>query len=199
MDSLYKKKERPSHIFLSESLIDIKVDIRIAEAQGKNVTDVLDIIGTVESYIGDAKDYLDSGEFDLGMERISSSINLLNKARDLLSTLEAQGPGPGIPLFFILIFVVLIAVVVLVLIYLLKKKDLKEKMKNFVSRMKKVKKNISKSEYDIERLQRDKEKAYRMLKVLEKEKSEGLIANEAYLNMKESLERKIKEIDKKLK
>jgi phosphopantothenate synthetase len=46
---------------------------------------------------------------------------------------------------------------------------------------------------------REKEKLLRMLEVLEKERSEGIISLAAYTEMKKSIEERLEKIEKKLK
>ena len=183
---------------LEEDLINLKVDIKIAENQGKNVSDVLLIVDTIESYMGIAKDNIGNNELEDAMEKITSSVTLIGKARDLLATLEIAGPEE-LPLFIILIILILLIVIIFVLIYLWRKKKLKQKLMPYINRIKGLFKKPERKEEEIERWQKEKEKAFRMLKILENEKNEGLITDITYRRMKDSLERKINKIEKKLK
>ena len=183
---------------LESDLIELKVDIKVAEREGKDVSDVLTIVNTIESYMEDAKDYLKKNEIDLGMDKITSSLTLMKRARDLLDILEISEPEP-ISIFVILFILILIIVVVFVIVYFWRKKRLKEVLRPYTSRIRSLFERVRKRKVDVEGLQKEKEKAYRMLKVLESEKKEGLVTNDAYKKMKSNLEKRINEIEKKLK
>ena len=183
---------------LEEDLIDLKVEIRIAEMEGKDVSDVLTLVDTIESYIAEAKDYLRKNDIDLGMEKINSSLTLMKRARDLLDMLEVEEPET-LSIFVIFILVIVIIVIVFPLVYFWRKKRLKEVTRPYTMRIRNLVERVKRKEVDIEKLQKEKEKSFRMLKVLDKEKSEGLITGDTYKKMKSGLEKKIAEIEKKMK
>ena len=69
----------------------------------------------------------------------------------------------------------------------------------YIDRIRGFFKRSERKEEEIERWQKEKEKTFRMLKILENEKKEGLITELTYRRMKDSLERKISKIEKKMK
>ena len=184
---------------LEEELINLKVDIKVAEREGKDVSGILTIVETIESYIKGAKDDVKSGDLDSAMEKVSSAVALMKKAKELLDTLEALEVEPFLSIWIVLILLIVIIVIVFIVVYFWKKKKLKPMLRPYIIQISRIVEGTKKKEVDKGKLQEEKEKILRMLKVLEREKSEGLITTNAYKKMKKSLEKKLEEIDKKIK
>ncbi|MBN2202770.1 MAG: hypothetical protein JW700_01095 [Candidatus Aenigmarchaeota archaeon] len=184
---------------VEESLIELKIDLRVAEREGKDVSDVQTLVDTIESYIENAKKDLKNNDIDAGMEKTGSALSLISRARDLLDMLEMEEPDTFSSLLFIFIGLIAIIIIVIILVYLQRKKKLKSILKNRLSKIKGAFHRPGKSDAEVEMLQKEKEKIFRMIKVLDKEKSEGLITEGTYARMKDSLEKKMSKIEKKLK
>ncbi|MFH0929006.1 MAG: NEW3 domain-containing protein [Candidatus Aenigmatarchaeota archaeon] len=184
---------------VEKSLIELKIDLRVAEREGKDVSDVLTIVDTIESYIEDAKDYLRKNDLDSGMESITSALSLIKRARDLLDMLEMEEPEPFASLIFVFGILIAIILVVILLVYLWRKKRLKQMLRPYMSRIKDVFHRSKNNEAELESLKKEKDKIYRMIKVLDKERSEGMITEGTYNRMKDSLESRLNKIEKKLK
>ena len=184
---------------LEEELINLKVDIKLAEREGKGVSNILTIVDTIESYIKNAKDDIKSNNLEDAMEKVSSAVTLIRKAKDLLDTLEIFGPAPLISIWVLMILLIVIIIIVFVVVYLWRKKKLKPMIRPYIIQISRLVERSKGKEVDKGKLEAEKEKMVRMLKVLEREKKEGLITNNAYSKMKKSLEKKLNEIDKKIK
>ena len=132
------------------------------------------------------------------MENVSSAVTLIKKAKELLDTLEVV-EMPFISIWIVLILLIVIIVIVFIVVYLWRKKKLKPMLRPYIIQISRLVERAKSKEVDKGKLEAEKEKMVRMLKVLEKEKSEGLITTNAYTKMKKSLEKKLEEIDKKIK
>jgi hypothetical protein len=184
---------------IEEDLIDLKVDVRLAEREGKDVSDVMKFIDSIENYIKDAKNQIENNEFDRAIESVSSAINLLKKARDTLDNLEALQPEGFITIWIILILLIVIIAVVFLVVYLWRKKKLKPLLRPYVIQISRLMERAKRKEVDLEKLQKDKEKVLRMIKVLDNEKAEGIITDNSYKKVKKGLEKRLSEIEKKMK
>jgi len=98
-----------------------------------------------------------------------------------------------------MILLIIIIIIVFVVVYFWRKKKLKPLIRPYIVQISRLVERSKGKEVDRGKLEREKEKVARMLKVLEKEKKEGLITTNAYNKMKKSLEKKLDEIDKKIK
>ncbi len=184
---------------LEEELINLKVDVKLAEREGKDISNILTIIETVESYIENAKDDIKNNNLEDAMEKVSSAVTLIKKARDLLDTLEILGPAPLISIWVLMILLIIIIIIVFVVVYFWRKKKLKPLIRPYIAQISRLVERSKGKEVDKGKLEREKEKMARMLKVLENERKEGLITTNAYNKMKKSLEKKLDDIDKKIK
>ncbi|MFH1473659.1 MAG: Ig-like domain repeat protein, partial [Candidatus Aenigmatarchaeota archaeon] len=184
---------------LEEELINLKVDVKIAEREGKDVSDISSIIETVESYIREAKEDIRNEELESALEKVSSATTLLRKAREFLDLLEIPIPEPFFSIWTILILLIVIIIIVFILVYLRKKKKLKPLLRPYMIHISKLTESVKRKEVDKPKLEEERDKLTRMLKVLEREKSEGMITTNAYNKMRKSLEKKLEEMNKKIR
>jgi len=183
---------------LKRDLADLKVDTRIAEREGKFVSNILLVINETENQIYGAEIDLENNDTESAMDKVQNAIDLIKKARDLLDSLKVLEAPQIIPIWIIFIFIFVIVVIVFILVYLWKKKKL-EKIRSYIISLGKLVEIVKRKEVDTEKLEREKDKINRMLKVLERERNQEIISVSTYEKMKKSLEEKLEKIEKKLK
>ncbi len=183
---------------LKGDLEDLKVDTRIAEMEGKDVSAVNLVINETENQIYGAEIDLENNDTESAMDKIQNAINLIKKARDLLDGLMIELAPKAFPIWIIFVFIIIIAAIIFVILYLKKKKKL-EKIRPYIIKLSKLVETVKRKKVDVEKLEREKNKIDRTLKVLEREKVKGIISSRAYEKMKKGLEEKLEKIEKKLK
>jgi uncharacterized membrane protein len=179
---------------------NIKIDTKLAEKDGKDVSNVLLVINETDNQISGAEDDLANNNTESAMDKVQNAINLIKNARDLLNSLEViKAPAPeAFPMWVIFVIIIVIAAIVVVLVYLWKKKKI-EKIRSYVISLGRLVESVKRKEVDTTKLENERDKIKRMLTALEREKNEGLISSASYEKMKKSLEEKLNEIDKKIK
>ncbi len=183
---------------LKRDLEDLKVDARIAEMEGKNVSAVNLVINETENQIYGAEIDLENNDTESAMDKVQNAIDLIKKARDLLDGLKIELVPEALPIWIIFVFIIIIAVIIFVILYLKKKKKL-EKIRPYIIKLSKLVKTVRGKKIDTEKLGREKDKIERMLRVLEREKTQGIVSTRTYEKMKKNLEEKLEKIEKKLK
>jgi hypothetical protein len=180
----------------------LKVDVKIAEREGKDVSNVLIIVNESENQIRAAEVDMDAGELESASDRLQNAIVLLKKARNLLDSLQSEQVEAPFPIFNLLIALIVIVVIIIALAYLWKKKKL-ERIRPYIIPLGKLVENVKRKEApaasNTDKLLAEREKISRMLMVLEREKSSGMISQGSYDKMKSSLEEKLKEVERKIK
>ncbi len=182
---------------LKRDLEDLKVDTRIAEMEGKNVSAVLLVINETENQIYGAEIDLENNDTEAAMDKIQNAIDLIKKARDLLEGLKVEKVPEIFPIWIIFVILIIIAAIVFIIMYLWKKKKL-EKIRPYIIPLSKLVKTVKRRKVSIEKLKGERDKINRMLRVLEREKRQGIISARTYEKMKKSLEEKLEKIEKKL-
>jgi len=184
---------------LKKDVEELKIDTTIAKGDGKDVSNILLIVNETEKQISDAEIELENNNTESAMDKVQNAINLIKKARDMLSGLQVEkGQAAVFPIWIVLIIIIIIAGIVFAILYLWKKKKI-EKIRSYIIPLGRLVEAIKKKEVDKTNLENERDKINRMLMVLEKEKNEGMISTGSYEKMKSSLEEKLKEIEKKIK
>jgi hypothetical protein len=184
---------------LKSDLEYLKVDVKLAEKDGKDVSNVLLIVNETENQMNGAETDLANNNTESAMDKTQNAINLIKKARDLLSSLEAvKAPAGVFPMWIIFVVIILIAAIAVVFVYLWKKKKI-EKIRSYIIPLGRLVESVKRKETDVSKLENERENINRMLTALEREKNEGLISSTSYEKMKKNLEEKLDEIDKKIK
>jgi len=184
---------------LKSDLEDLKVDVKLAEKDGKDVSNVLLIVNETENQIDGAEKDLEENNTESAMDKTQNAINLIKKARDLLNSLEVVKAPTGVfPMWIIFVVIILIAAIVVVFVYLWKKKKI-EKIRSYIIPLGRLVESVKRKEVDTSKLENERENINRMLTALEREKNEGMISSSSYEKMKKSLEEKLNEINKKIK
>ena len=168
----------------------LKVDIKIAEREGKDVTNVLIITNETDNQILQAEIDMDNDELESALDRVDNAINLLKKARNLLDSLKTEESSQAqFPLMTLVIILLAIVAIIAALTYLWKKKKL-ERVRPYVMTLGKlvesVKSRQAPASTGSEKLLAEREKISRMLMVLEREKNQGMISQLSYEKMKKS-------------
>jgi hypothetical protein len=184
---------------LKSDLEDLKVDVKLAEKDGKDVSNVLLIVNETENQINGAETDLANNNTESAMDKTQNAINLIKKARDLLTSLEVVKAPTGVfPMWIIFVIIIVIAAIAVIFVYLWKKKKI-EKIRSYIMPLGRLVESVKRKEVDTSKLENERDNINRMLTALEREKNEGLISSSSYENMKKSLEEKLNEINKKIK
>jgi uncharacterized membrane protein len=181
---------------LKADLKDLLIDIGVAKNQGKNVNEVLIITDSIEQNIKDAETNFRKNNTDKAFENIKDAKILIEKARDLLSKLAV--PEKQIDLFILVWIFGIVGGTSGALLVLRKKHALPKQMPSHLTHLAKIIHKIKGAGPDHAAMARDREKLTRMLAVLESEKREGIVSDDAYKEMKKSIESKLSRIEKKL-
>jgi hypothetical protein len=184
---------------LKSDLEDIKVDVKLAEKDGKDVSNVLLIVNETENQISGAETDLANNNTESAMDKTQNAINLIKKARDLLNSLEVvKAPAGVFPMWIIFVIIIVIAAIAVIFVYLWKKKKI-EKIRSYIISLGRLVESVKRKEVDVSKLENERDNINRMLTALEREKNEGMISSTSYEKMKKSLEEKLNEINKKIK
>jgi uncharacterized membrane protein len=174
---------------LKDDLQELTIETKVAEREGKNVSSILILLDEIKNKISLAEDNLEKDNTDDALENVSDASNLIERVKALLSSLELRAVEfPLLPLLAVFIAIV----TVIVSVYILNKR--KKLPKLVLPHIRGSTKGINKEE-----LLKEKDKLLRVLKILEKEKDEKIISTEAYEEVKKTTEKKLAEIEKKLK
>ncbi len=195
LEELLKDELRKLKIELQE----LEVNTKVAKIEGKDTTNVETLIDEIKNQINLAEENLEKKNFEEASSNISNAKNLLEKAKDLLDKLEViKVKGFILPLWVIIALLVLVSVIIFVVI-LIKKKKMKKLLRPWIIPFGRLAESVKVKKMPKVDIGKEKVKIERMLKVLEKEKEEGIISTKAYREMKKTLEKKLEQIEKKLK
>jgi hypothetical protein len=184
---------------IRKELQDLEVDTRVAEIENKDTTNVELLIDEIHAQIELAEDYLEEGDLEQASSNIANAKNLLEKAKDMLDRLEViKVRGFMLPLWAIILILVGIAIAVFLVLYF-KRKKVQKMLRPWIVPFGKLTDAVKLKKAPEEDMAKEKEKIERMLKVLEKEREEGIISVGAYREMKKSLEKKLESVKKKIK
>jgi uncharacterized membrane protein len=182
---------------LKEDLQMLETDTEAARAAGKDVSGVLIFINETKAHISSAERNLENNRTEDAMANVANARILIDRARDLLSKLTVK--GLVIPMWLIFLILILVIVLVSILVILLKEEKLPS-LRPYIVQVGKIAEAMKlKKVVAREEMVKEREKLLKMLDILEKERSEGLVSGAAYKEMKANIEEKLKEIEKKLK
>ncbi len=184
---------------LKEDLKNLLIDIGSAKSQGKNVDEVLLLADEVQKYINKAEINYNLNNMNDAMQNVKDGRIVLDKARELLNRLEVVVSGETSNIFIIILIAAPIAVLIVLIILRKKNKMPKQLSQQLTMLMAIVEKIRAPRKVDTSSLGKEKEKLSRMLSILDKQKSEKTISDEAYKEMMKSIETKLDKINKKLK
>jgi uncharacterized membrane protein len=178
-----------------EKLQDLYIDIKIAEKEGKDVSTALDLFNEAKSRIDNAEQDLDNNKTEDALDKLSNVPKLITRAKDLLDSLE-KPQEEGISIWIILIVFVGIILTVILIVVIWKRKKI-TKIRPYIITIGKIAEIVKRKKLSKEDMEAEKEKLTRMLKVLEKEKEQGIITGNSYDKMKKSIEEKLSKLEKK--
>jgi hypothetical protein len=179
---------------LEEELQELIIDTKVAEREGKDVSAVLLLIDGIKTQVKLAKENLESEKLEEALKNINTARDLIVRARDVLSKLEVLKVKAVIPWWIILL--ILIPLIVFSLYLVSRRKP--AMVRPWVITLEKLVNAAKRKKESREDLIREKEKLLRMLEVLEKERREGIITASAYREMKNNLEKRLAEVEKKI-
>jgi hypothetical protein len=179
---------------VEEELQELIIDTKVAEREGKDVSAVLLLIDGIKTQVKLAKENLESEKLEEALKNINTARDLIVRARDVLSKLEVLRVKAMIPWWIILL--ILIPLIVFSLYLVSRRKP--AMVRPWVITLEKLVNAAKRKKESREDLIREKEKLLRMLEVLEKERREGIITASAYREMKNNLEKRLAEVEKKI-
>jgi hypothetical protein len=181
---------------LKEDLQDLNIDIKIAEREGKDVSIVMDIYNEAKTKLEGAEQDLEDNKTEDALDKVSSVPKLIRRAKELLDSLEIIGKGFDITLVIIIIVFVFIIAAMISIAILWKQKKL-SKIRPYIIPLGKLVEAVKHKKISKEEIEAEKEKLTRMLKIIEKEKEQGILTGISYERMKKSIEEKLSKLEKK--
>lgn len=177
-------------------------DTRFAEEVGKDVSNIYPLIEEIISQLNQADQHLQGEEYQKATDNLVTAAGLIEQARQLLieSGFLVDITVEAIPfIYIIIIVVVLVGVNVFLLVWI---KGMHRDIGRFIRPdFAKIKDLVGVKERKEEKneLKSEREKIRGILRILEKEFEDGIISKAAYEELKKNHEKKLKEINKKLK
>jgi uncharacterized membrane protein len=175
---------------LKASFEQFMIKVRDAEAT-KDLTEVLMVTDELDKKIAEAESYLPDEKYENALDSIYAGWSLLDRAEFLLS----QAPDLfAIPWWALLLAVFGIMTAVLVLYIRRVSASLKILVRGRNMEMGKLAASMkaAPTEGDIKRVQAEKDRLGRMLKLLEQQQQQGIISKEAYEGLRKKTEEKLK-------
>ena len=186
MDVLVLEIER-----IKNSTRALDIVISAAEREGKDLTAAKIVMDEIKSQAESAGRNLKNNMLDNAMENIANAKNMIERLRELLERIEITKAEAVIIPAWEIIAITALAASVIAIAYI-KRKKIAPAVRSHVISLKKSVERTDKAE-----LEKDREKLARMLTVLEKEKSEGIVSEKAYREMKKSMESRLSRLAKK--
>ena len=180
---------------LKEDLKNLLINIGVAKSQGKNVDAVLLLADEAQQYINKAEINYNLNNTQDSLDNIRDARNVLDRANDMLRNLQTI-VNAGVDYTIFLIVAAIPAVLIVVMIFLKKKNKMPKQLgniTNFIGIIEKMR-----APKDTSGLSKEKEKLTRMITVIDRERGENIISEDAYKEMKKSVEDKLQKINKKL-
>ena len=173
--------------------IELLADTKLAKKEGKDTSAVESLIDEIQKGMDRAKDYFEAKEFEKTLDELTNVKNLIERAREILSSLKVptKPKKPLIPTFVLVILIIALPLAVILILFV-KKRKVKFKVALPKIELRRKKEEAFEVEKEIERLRR-------LLKVLEKERKEGIISLTAYNEMKRNILNKLKRLEEKTK
>ncbi|MEM5778326.1 MAG: NEW3 domain-containing protein [Candidatus Aenigmatarchaeota archaeon] len=180
---------------LREELQDLYIDIKIAEKEGKDVSTVLDLYNEAKTKLEDAEKDLEEKRIEDALDKASNVSKLIRRAKDLLESLEKVKEEVGIPIWIIFVIFICIIAGMLFVVFVWKRKKV-TKIRPYIISLGRLAEAVKKKKMSKEEIEAEKEKLTRMLKILEKEKEEGIVSISSYEKMKKSIEERLNKLEK---
>ena len=185
---------------LREQIEDLKVDMRVAQIQGFDISVVELLVEQAEEELDEAEENLDRGRVDEAIGNVRKAKNLINKSRNILDGFGINDVSllPLLPFFNIVAIVGAVLGSSFGIIFVLyRKKKLPERMRPWILHIVKLTETMKpKVKAPSVDAVKESEKLTRMLEVLEKERKENIISIGAYNEMKRSIQKKIIKLKK---
>ncbi|MBD3155575.1 MAG: hypothetical protein GF368_02870 [Candidatus Aenigmarchaeota archaeon] len=192
IESLLRKQIDDLRIDLEK----LKTEVEVAKRADKDVSEVELFLEEIDVKIRSAEENLASKEYDESVKDIANAKNLIERSRSLLYEKVLVKEKPSKLLYIIPVILVLIILVLIVFFLLYRRKT---KKKPLFPALEKLKGSLKVPKTEDKSLSREKEKIKRMLKLIEKEKNEKIITKSVYEELKNNMEDKLRELNKKSK
>jgi uncharacterized membrane protein len=149
--------------------------------------------------IAEAEGYFESERYDSALNSIYKAWEQLRIAEDLFSKAPPPSLMEGIPWWFVLLIIVLVVVVALLIFFLRRTSlDLRTMVGARASEARGIAK-MTQKEMERNTLRAEKDKAERVLALLETQFRSGILSQEAYNTLKTKQEQKIRDMDERLR
>jgi len=181
---------------LREDLQDLNIDIKIAEREGKDVSIVMDIYNEAKTKLDGAEQDLENNDTASALDKTSNVPKLITRAKELLESLKI--PEKAFDFIFVIIIIVFVFIIAAALyIAILWRQKKLSKIRPYIIPLGKLVEAVKHKKVSKEEIESEKEKLTRMLKIIEKEKQQGIITGISYERMKRGIEEKLNKLEKK--
>jgi hypothetical protein len=195
---------------LKEKTTELEYDANEAQARGRDMSRVFAKIEEIKEQIGIAEEFLNNEMYDDALDAIYTGWELY---REALYLYEHAPTGLGIPWQLIVILILIIFGTVIGIYMYKQRRLLRTIVRTGISsvggysgggaaRLKEAKsvvQSIQKESAEVNELKSKRDKLTRTLGLLETQKKQGIISNEAYMSMKNSTEEKIKKLEEQIR
>ncbi|MCD6367885.1 MAG: hypothetical protein J7L45_02245 [Candidatus Aenigmarchaeota archaeon] len=179
---------------LNSRIEKLENEIVKAEKDNKDVRSAKEILGDAQGNLRIAEEYLDAGLYEKAKEKIRVTKDLLDQAEMEIKTAKKYLIpffGPMAIQYQLMILTAILLLALGLIIYIVRKvKHLSPKK---IPGAQEFKRLITPKK-DVRKLEEEKEKIEKTLKLLEEEYKEGLISEESYKELKENNENKLRKI-----
>lgn len=180
---------------LKEELAQLEADTANAKEQGKDISDVELLISEIRDQLDQAETALKAEELNKASSHVFNARNLIEKAKNLLDRLQLpEVEGYVLPFWIVIAIFIIISLIIFAAIFW-KRKEAKKMLRPWIIQFGRLADAVKQKKTVTPAMEVEREKVERMLKLLEKEKEEGIISISAYKEMKRSLEEKLKRLE----
>lgn len=181
---------------LRADLDKLNFDIRIAENEGQDVSKIKIFADEIGKEINNAEENLKNNDTDLALNNMGTARKLLEETYGILNQMKVFIVPQFAALSLLFIFIIIILVIIVVILVILWRKKKLPVLRPHIKHIEKLISGMRSKGVSDEILKADKEKLVRMLSVLEDEKKDGIVNENAYIEMKSSIEGKLSKIEK---
>ncbi|MCD6483074.1 MAG: hypothetical protein J7K83_02280, partial [Candidatus Aenigmarchaeota archaeon] len=183
---------------VEDEYVELVADTKLAKKEGKDTTAVESLIDEIRKRMDNAESYFEAREFEKTLDELAKIKNLIQRARDILSSLETPTKPkktfiptlPFIPTYVLMILIIALPLVIVIILFVRKRKV------KFKVTLPKIELGRKREEVPVD-VEREIQRLRRLLEVLEREREEGIISLSAYNEMKRNISEKLKRLEKK--
>ena len=184
-----------------------KIESRIEELElrmdnvrdEKSLTAVEQALEETRAHITDAKAYIEEERYDSALNSVYNAWESLERAEKLFEEAPPLSILEGIPWWLVLVVILLIVVVALLIFFLRRTAlDLRTIVGTRATEARGIAK-IAKGGAERDKLRADRDKAQRVLTLLESQYRSGILTADAYNTLRAKNVQKLRELDEKLR